>query len=107
LQLKTPFIGGFGKLLKLYKVYTIVRQTALIFRQGDKQMFMQRLFETWRDANRDLSPDPAITTVDVGHSAANASRWVSGAGQARRLRRRRRIERSGPSHVDGWTVRTW
>lgn len=70
-------------------------------------MFMQRLFETLRDVDRNLSPDPSVTTVNVRHPAANASRWVSGSGQARRLRRRRRMERSGPSHMDGWSVRTW
>lgn len=70
-------------------------------------MFMQRLIDTLRDTNRELSPDPSITTVDVRHPAANASRWTSGSGQARRLRRRRRMERFGSSHVDGWTVRTW
>ena len=70
-------------------------------------MFMQRLIETLRDTSRDLAPDPAITTVGTGRPAANASRWVSGTGQARRLRRRRRMERSGLSHFDGWSVRTW
>ena len=70
-------------------------------------MFMQRLFETLRDVEHDLSPDPSITTVNIRHTAANASRWASASGQARRLRRRRRMERSGLSHVNGWTVRTW
>lgn len=67
-------------------------------------MFMQRLFDTLRDATRKLAADPTVTTVTVDRPAANASRWINESGQARR---RRRSARSGPSRINGWTVRTW
>ena len=70
-------------------------------------MLMSRLFDSMRDATRHLTPGQPVTRVNVERPAANASRWISGEGQARRLRRRRRMERSGSSPSNGWTVRTW
>jgi len=68
-------------------------------------MFIARFIETMRDATRDLSPDPSVTTVEVKRPAANANRW-SGR-RVRSLRSGRWMARSAPRHIHGWTVRTW
>ena len=70
-------------------------------------MLRHMMLDTLRDVTRWIMPGPSVTTVEVKRPAANASRWIKGDGQARRLRRRRRMERSVPSPLAGWTVRTW
>lgn len=68
-------------------------------------MFIARLIDTIRDGNRQLTPDPSITTVEVKRPAANANHWSGRRGRA--LRSRRWMARSVPSQMNGWTVRTW
>jgi hypothetical protein len=70
-------------------------------------MLMNRLFDSRREATPITTPGQPVTSVNVERPAANTSHWISGDGQARRLRRRRRMERSGSSPSTGWTVRTW
>lgn len=70
-------------------------------------MLMQTLLDTYRDVTRQLVPGREVTTIEVPHKAANASRWIEGEGQARRLRRQRRMERQGNRPINGWSVRTW
>jgi hypothetical protein len=70
-------------------------------------MLRHMMSETMRDATRQIMPRQSIATVGDHRPASNSGRWTHGDGQARRLRRRRRMERSGPSHIQGWTVRTW
>jgi len=81
------------------------------FCQGDKEMLMKTLLDTYRDVTRQLVPGEQVTTVPVEHPAANASRWtgrrINPEAQGRRLRRQRRMERAGYRPINGWTVRTW
>ena len=70
-------------------------------------MLRHTIADTVREATRRIMPVEAVATVGDNRPASNSSRWTHGNGQARRLRRRRRMERSGPSHVHGWSVRTW
>ena len=70
-------------------------------------MLRHTVAETLRDVTRQLMPSQPIAKVGDKRPASNSSRWTHGNGQARRLRRRRRMERSGPSHIHGWTLRTW
>ena len=74
-------------------------------------MLMKSLLDAYRDVTRQLVPSQQVTTVQVERKAANASRWTSRwidpATQGRRLRRQRRMERTGNRPINGWTVRTW
>jgi hypothetical protein len=69
------------------------------------------LIDTIRDAYREMTGQivqaEPITTVHSHRPAANASNIVKTEMQARRHRRQRRLERSGPCNVGGWSVRTW
>jgi hypothetical protein len=91
----------------LYKFYTIVSIGDRIICQGDKQMLMKTLLDTYRDVTRQLVRSEPVTTVPVTHSAANASRWIESTSQARRMRRQRRLERAESRIIGGWSVRTW
>jgi hypothetical protein len=81
------------------------------FCQGDKQMLMKTLLNTYRDVTRQLAPRRTVATVPVRQKAANASQWanrcINNESQGRRLRRQRRMERLGNRPINGWTVRTW
>lgn len=70
-------------------------------------MLRHIMSESVRDAARQIMPGQSIATIGDNRPASNSRRWTHGDGQARRLRRRRRIERSGAGHIHGWTVRTW
>ena len=60
-----------------------------------------------RDVTRQSLPGQDVNTVSVDRAAANASRWINEKTKGRRLRRQRRMERTGNHRVSGWTVRTW
>ena len=48
-----------------------------------------------------------VVTVPHADPAANVDRLGHAEMQARRQRRRRRMQRAGSSRFNGWTVRTW
>jgi hypothetical protein len=81
------------------------------FCQGEKEMLMKTLLETYRDVTRQLLPGQEVTTVPVQQAAANSGQWTSHRldpkARGRRLRRQRRMERLGNRPASGWTVRTW
>ena len=70
-------------------------------------MLRHAVAESRREATRPIMPVEAMATVGGHRAACNSSRWILGDGQTRRMRRRRRVQRSGPSPILGWTVKTW
>jgi hypothetical protein len=95
----------------LYKYYMIVSIGDRNFCQGEKEMLMKTLLETYRDVTRQLVPGQEVTTVPVRRAAANSGQWAGHRSdtkaRGRRLRRQRRMEGLANRPVNGWTVRTW
>jgi hypothetical protein len=91
----------------LYKYYIHVTKAERMFRQGEKEMLMKMLLDTYRDVTRQIAPGQSVTTVPVTLGAANASRWINEETKGRRQRRQRRMERADSHRINGWTVRTW
>jgi len=76
-------------------------------RQGDKQMLIDSLVESYRELTGQTFEALPVNTVPVSRSAANADRFEKAEKQARRQRRQRRLERSEHRSINGWTVRAW
>lgn len=70
-------------------------------------MLMNRIRDTYREITGYFEPATPITTVPSHRPAANADNIAKSDMQARRDRRRRRMERVALRNISGWTVRSW
>ncbi|MBT8064225.1 MAG: hypothetical protein HKP03_06730 [Xanthomonadales bacterium] len=70
-------------------------------------MLIDNIMKSYRDFTGRVELAQPVVTVPAILPAANAGSLAKAEMQARRLRRQRRMERTGGRGFTGWTVRTW
>jgi hypothetical protein len=70
-------------------------------------MLINTIKKSYRELIRHTDQVQPIVTVPEIRPAANSDNFTQSEMQARRLRRQRRLERTGQHGHIGWRVRTW